>query len=349
MIKKMIAAFLLTGALSGMAVTSGEAEEGTVYRVGADSLNIRSAPYSEAPVIGSLSDKTNVIVETVQNGWARIQFNGKQGWIASQFLYSPSAHNSLAEAADETGKITVKGTDVRLRTGPGTEYRIIGTAGTGKTYSVISTAKGWFQLNTGDGQSAWMSGQYAGTEQNSHLQKAGLAGRTFIIDAGHGGRDPGATAVNGRHEKDFTLKASLALADLLRREGAEIILTRNGDRDVSLEERSAISRRSSADAFISLHYDAFGSSLASGISTYYYDRDSRQLASAIGDTLTAYSGLPGKGTHFGDFHVLRENDKRGVLIELGFLTSMGDMSAIEAPAYNQKAASAIVEGLKKAY
>ncbi|WP_409298865.1 N-acetylmuramoyl-L-alanine amidase [Peribacillus sp. SCS-26] len=348
MIKKMIAAFLLTSVLSGMAVMSGEAE-GTVYRVGADSLNIRSAPYSEAPVIGSLSDKTNVVVETVQNGWARILFNGKQGWIASQFLYSPSAHDSLADSAEGTGKITVRGTDVRLRTGPGTEYRIIGTAGTGKNYPVISRTKGWLQLNLGSGRSAWMSSQYAGTEQKRHLQKAGLAGRTFIVDAGHGGQDPGAIAFNGRHEKDFTLKASLALAELLKREGAEIILTRNGDRDVSLKERSAISRRSSADAFISLHYDAFGSNLASGISTYYYGSDSRQLASVIGESLTAYSGLPGKGTHFGDFHVLRENNKRGVLIELGFLTSMGDMNAIEDPVYNQKAASAIVEGLKKAY
>src|SRR5438309_1007217 len=79
-----------------------------------------------------------------------------------------------------------------------------------------------------------------------------------VIDAGHGGRDPGATSVSGQvHEKDLTLAIAQALRDeLVKRGRVRVAMTREDDRYLSLEERAAVARRLNAGAFISIHIDS---------------------------------------------------------------------------------------------
>jgi N-acetylmuramoyl-L-alanine amidase len=80
--------------------------------------------------------------------------------------------------------------------------------------------------------------------------------KVIVIDAGHGGKDPGALG-EGVHEKDLTLAAAKTLKRRLERDGRyQVVLTRSGDRFVPLEERVQIARKSDADLFISLHADA---------------------------------------------------------------------------------------------
>ena len=80
--------------------------------------------------------------------------------------------------------------------------------------------------------------------------------KVIVIDAGHGGHDPGAAGQNA-HEKDLTLAAAKALRDRLEREGRyKVVLTRSDDTYVALEDRVRIARRANADLFISLHADS---------------------------------------------------------------------------------------------
>lgn len=90
-----------------------------------------------------------------------------------------------------------------------------------------------------------------------------------VIDAGHGGKDPGAS-VEGYREKDIALGLALALRDQLVREGGiRVALTREDDRFLVLEERPEIARRMGADLFVSIHADAEGDGReASGASIY---------------------------------------------------------------------------------
>ena len=90
-----------------------------------------------------------------------------------------------------------------------------------------------------------------------------------VIDAGHGGKDPGAGSGKLR-EKDLTLALALALRDeLLRKGGIRVALTRGDDRFLVLGERSSIARRLNADMFISIHADSTGENAeASGASVY---------------------------------------------------------------------------------
>lgn len=90
-----------------------------------------------------------------------------------------------------------------------------------------------------------------------------------VIDAGHGGKDPGAMALTGGKEKDITLKAALALRDVLEKSGKyDVRLTRDTDIYVEHEDRVTLARKWGAELFISLHADAAGSTLVSGASVY---------------------------------------------------------------------------------
>jgi N-acetylmuramoyl-L-alanine amidase len=91
-----------------------------------------------------------------------------------------------------------------------------------------------------------------------------------VIDAGHGGRDPGATSVSGEvHEKDLTLVLGQNLRDeLVKRGRVRVAMTRDDDRYLALEERAAVARRLSAAMFVSIHIDSAANPLARGASVY---------------------------------------------------------------------------------
>lgn len=98
---------------------------------------------------------------------------------------------------------------------------------------------------------------------------SGSRKHVIVIDAGHGGKDPGALAVNGGKERDITLKAALALRDVLERTGKyEVRLTRDTDVYVEHEDRVTLARNWGAELFISLHADAAGSASVAGASVY---------------------------------------------------------------------------------
>ena len=106
-----------------------------------------------------------------------------------------------------------------------------------------------------------------------------------VIDAGHGGRDPGATSVSGQvREKELTLVLAQALRDeLVKRGRVRIAMTRNDDRYLGLDERAAVARRLNAAMFVSIHIDSAPNPLARGASVYSLsdvasDAEASQLA-----------------------------------------------------------------------
>ena len=92
----------------------------------------------------------------------------------------------------------------------------------------------------------------------------------IVIDAGHGGKDPGATSVSGQvHEKDLTLVLARALRDeLVKRGRVRVAMTRDDDRYLTLDDRAAVARRLDAAMFVSIHIDSAGNPLARGASVY---------------------------------------------------------------------------------
>jgi len=103
----------------------------------------------------------------------------------------------------------------------------------------------------------------------SLAQQLNLGVRRIVLDPGHGGKDPGASAF-GMNEKDIVLQVAKKLAAKLKKDlGYEVILTRNNDTFISLEQRTAIANTNGADLFISLHLNAHPSAKIYGFETYY--------------------------------------------------------------------------------
>lgn len=110
----------------------------------------------------------------------------------------------------------------------------------------------------------------SGKKNTEPLNAAPIIKRKIVIDAGHGGHDPGAIGRNGLYEKDVVLDIALKVRDIMINEYPlyEIILTRDRDIFVPLDERAAIANRSNADLFVSIHTNASPNRKARGIETY---------------------------------------------------------------------------------
>ncbi len=106
--------------------------------------------------------------------------------------------------------------------------------------------------------------------------------RRIVVDAGHGGHDPGAIGPSRLREKDVTLAMARRLAAKLRGYGFEVVLTRSDDRFLALEERTALANTHKGDLFVSVHANANPRRSWNGVETYFLnvtdDRYARRLA-----------------------------------------------------------------------
>lgn len=113
---------------------------------------------------------------------------------------------------------------------------------------------------------------------------------TIVIDPGHGGRDPGALGANGLYEKDITLDVALRLRDrLAQHPGYRILLTRETDKAVALNDRVRFANDNEADLFVSLHVNSIPDASVTPLETYYFGlrADDETLRLAHGENAAA--------------------------------------------------------------
>ncbi len=103
----------------------------------------------------------------------------------------------------------------------------------------------------------------------------------IAVDPGHGGTDPGAIGAAGVREKDVTLDIAKKVAPLLARDGLVVVLTRDDDRFVPLEDRTARANAFGADLFVSIHCNAAENRARHGIETYVLDTTKDDIASRV--------------------------------------------------------------------
>lgn len=121
-------------------------------------------------------------------------------------------------------------------------------------------------------------------------RQLGLGVSRIVIDAGHGGTDPGAKA-NGVEEAELTLDIALRVEKLLKQQpGMQVILTRRTDVFIPLEERTAIANREGADLFLSIHANAARRATAKGVETYFLNFATNPEAEAVAARENATSG-----------------------------------------------------------
>lgn len=182
-----------------------------------------------------------------------------------------------------------------------------------------------------------------------------LRGSTVVVDAGHGGHDPG-TRHGGLREKDVALDIAKRLAALLTRAGARAVMTRSDDRFISVKGRPAMANSINADLFVSIHCNhPGGPRILSGTETYYHFNNpvQKQMARVIQSHLVATLGLPDRGIRSDGirfpgvgFGVLRHARMPAVLVEVGYINSPLDSAKLRDPEGRQKAAEGIFRGLR---
>ncbi len=168
---------------------------------------------------------------------------------------------------------------------------------------------------------------------------------TVVIDAGHGAHDSGARSRRGTLEKDVNLDVAIRLAKNLRQAGFRTVMTRSDDRFITLSQRAAISNAQKKAVFVSVHFNWSPRSSMQGIETYYHHPYGKTLAQHIHKSLLEGGVTPSRGVKYARFHVLRNNRNPAVLLELGFLSNRHDDSLARDPAYRQKLANLITDGI----
>lgn len=172
-------------------------------------------------------------------------------------------------------------------------------------------------------------------------------GRVLVmIDPGHGGKDPGAIGIGGLREKDVILPISKKVAEILRKNGVNAVLTRNSDFFVSLKGRVNMAERRDADLFVSIHANSLGLSRPdiSGLEVYYYNSGKR-LADAVRKGIIRKVRVKDRGIRRARFYVLRKTSMPAILVETGYVTGREDAAKLKQTWYRNKMAEGIADGI----
>ena len=157
--------------------------------------------------------------------------------------------------------------------------------------------------------------------------------KTVCIDPGHGGSDSGATGENGKRlEKDDNLRLSLLVRDILTERGYTVVMTRDSDTAVSLEERCKIANKARASLFVAIHRNSAVS--GKGMEMWIHSSqptDDMLLAENILDNLMTVGISASRGIHSGyregenlNYYINRNTKMPSCLAEIGFVTSDED-------------------------
>lgn len=234
--------------------------------------------------------------------------------------------------------------NLNVRKGPDTSYSIVGKVHTGQKVEVYAFHGSWVYGKAGN---------LTGYISMSYLSKVVDVNKVIVIDAGHGGKDPGAVA-NGLREKDVNLDVAKRVEALLKAKGITVLMTRTTDNFLTLDQRAVFGVTKGADTFVSIHANA-ASSGVSGSETFYsasLDQralDSKQLATFIQKRLYVAMDHNNRGVKDADFRVIGSNPLPAALVELGFLTNKSDADKLKTNYYKDRAAKAIADGIVEYY
>lgn len=175
-----------------------------------------------------------------------------------------------------------------------------------------------------------------------------IADMTIVLDPGHGGHDSGAVGFKGTTEKAMNLDIALRAKKMLESAGARVVMTRADDTFITLDQRPTIANGCAADIFVSIHNNSSAKrNSAAGTETYYSTSQSRELASIMHTELLKTLELPNRGVHQRNFLVIRKSTMPAVLLEIAFLNNEKEEALLGTPSFRQRAAEAIVSGIRK--
>ena len=176
-----------------------------------------------------------------------------------------------------------------------------------------------------------------------------LDGVTILLDPGHGGQELGSVGPTGYPEKDVNLIISKLLREELVKRGAQVYLTRESDRDVSLGERVKMIQEIKPTLAFSIHYNALpdsGDALNTrGVSTFWYHPQAHDLAVFLHNYLVENFARPSYGVFWNNLALTRPHTAPSILLELGFMINPEEFGWIINQDEQKKLARAVADGI----
>jgi N-acetylmuramoyl-L-alanine amidase len=191
-----------------------------------------------------------------------------------------------------------------------------------------------------------------------------VAGKTIVIDPGHGGVDPGAVGKNKVLEKDINLAVAKKLKEYILQGGGKVIMLREEDVDLSspetdgllakkredLAKRLSITEESKADVYISIHTNSFPGQALTGAQTFYHDKsdEGKALGKAVqAELVSEFPENKRVAKANQDFFVLKKNKVPAITVEVGFISNPVEEAKLQDPNHQAKLAWAMYRGISR--
>ena len=190
-------------------------------------------------------------------------------------------------------------------------------------------------------------------------QKA--ASPLILVDAGHGGSDPGMIGVGGLEEKGINLSISLLLRDTLEKSGYSVIMTREEDKGLydssaankkaqDMQRRIAMIREHMPVLSVSIHQNSYHDAGVHGPQVFYYESsvEGKKLAEAVQSSLNDLLEVdrPRKVKGNTSYYLLKRSSGTLVIVECGFLNNPEEAQKLQTKEYQEKVAAAVSEGIR---
>ena len=181
-----------------------------------------------------------------------------------------------------------------------------------------------------------------------------LTGKTIVLDIGHGGDDPG-TSYQNVLEKDLNLAIGLELEKELSKNGASVILTREGDYDLAspnanrrtksdFDNRIDLINNSNANIYLSIHINYLENTSYYGGQIFYYGEKNKKLAEDLQSQFNKIS-YPRSIKPMPNIYMYRRLKIPGVLVECGFISNKKEREKLITPSYQKEIAKSLTKGL----
>ena len=193
------------------------------------------------------------------------------------------------------------------------------------------------------------------------LQVENKSRACVVIDAGHGGSDPGKVGINNQLEKEINLKIAEILKDFLQAEGIEVVMTRESDAGLydegasnkkvqDMKRRLEIIEKADPVIVVSLHQNSYHEEYVKGAQVFYYttSESSRQLAEVIQEQLRSLDPDNRREAKGNDsYFLLKKTSKPIVIVECGFLSNREEAEKLSSALFQEKMAWNIHMGIMK--
>ena len=297
-----------------------------------------------------LSNENGIVIRVERSLNTQIVYDAFAEKIYFNAAYSGSGKNVSGGYSVKFSNLKMENQEITINDSS-IKNIVIKSEGAQSTVTVYGNKS--FSYNKDNGIS--IKGQSAPEKEEESKPSIDNSKPLIILDAGHGGTDPGAIGYNSKNEIIAReSKINMAITNLVKEkllnQGYNVILTRNTDTYVSLSERVEIEKSYDADMFVSIHCNSIENKEINGTQVYYHPSSEKGsvLANNIYEALVDLTTLSPKETQNGaHLYVIRETVSPAVIVETAFISNESDRNYLLSTNGQNKIAEAIFKGIKK--